>query len=278
MIDNFYLYQMKEDLQLILLQYDIAWEDPKANKEHLETVFTELPAHIDLVVLPEMFTTGFTMTPANRAETMDGPTLQWLQRWSNQLNAAICGSLIIKEGMAYYNRFVFVSPSGEVTTYDKRHLFHMAGEGDQYTQGSNREIIEYRGWKILPQICYDLRFPVFSRNTQDYDLVIYVANWPKARVKAWDTLLQARAIENMSYVIGVNRIGCDGNKLEYVGHSAAYDLLGDKISEELALSNTLTLAKKVQLFQVKVSKEFISATRSKLPFLQDRDGFSLTDL
>ena len=276
LIDNFYLYRMKQDLQIILVQYDIAWEAPMTNKKHLEAILGQLPKDTDLVVLPEMFTTGFTMTPAVHAETMNGPTMQWLQQWSAQLNAAICGSIIIKDEEAYYNRFVFMSPSGEVSSYDKRHLFNMAGEGEQYTPGSDKKIIEYQGWKILPQICYDLRFPVFSRNTQNYDLMIYVANWPKTRVAAWDTLLQARAIENMSYAIGVNRIGRDANELDYVGHSAAYNLLGEKVSE--ALAATTTHIANVQLYQASLSKELISVTRSKLPFLQDRDDFSLTDL
>ena len=184
-----------------------------------------------------------------------------------QKNIAICGSVIIKENEHYYNRFLFVKPNGAISHYDKRHRFMMAGEGELYTAGEDQVVIEYQGWKLFPQICYDLRFPVFARNTVDYDVVIYVANWPKPRVAAWDALLKARAIENMSYAIGVNRIGLDGNGLEYVGHSGVYNVLGDEIAFAKAEEKIMTAI---------LSKTHIEATRKKLPFLKDRDTFMLS--
>jgi predicted amidohydrolase len=178
-----------------------------------------------------MFTTGFTMQPERVAETMNGETIQWMQSLAKAKNAAITGSLIIVEEGKYYNRLVFVFPTGEIQQYDKRHLFTLAGEDGVFTAGTSKVLIEYKGWKICPLICYDLRFPVFSRNVENYDLLIYVASWPKTRIAAWDTLLKARAIENMSYTIGVNRLGVDGTNLEYVGHSQIVDYLGNSVLE-----------------------------------------------
>lgn len=270
---------MKEELAVLLIQFDITWEQPSENKKRLDAEFEALDTSYDLIVLPEMFSTGFTMTPEKHAETMQGPTLVWLQQWSQTLQSAICGSLIIKEAAAYYNRFVFVTPEGAISTYDKRHLFHMAGEGKRYTAGDKKPLIQYQGWRILPQICYDLRFPVFSRNTSDYDAIIYVANWPETRIAAWDTLLQARAIENMAYVIGVNRIGLDGNQLAYIGHSATYDVLGARVSQELAAdASQANTVKTVQRYSAILDKKHITTLRSNLPFLEDRDAFELIDL
>jgi len=253
-------------LDLCLIQLDIQWENPAANRVKLEKYFQEIDTVADVIILPEMFTTGFTMDPKPLAESMDGPTLSWLLDWSQKLDAAICGSLVITEDGNYYNRFVFVTPQGVIETYDKRHRFMMAGEGEQYTAGNSRVIIDYLGWKILPQICYDLRFPVYSRNTVDYDLVLYVANWPKPRIAAWDALLTARAIENMAYCVGVNRVGTDANGLDYVGHSAVYDVLGVCCAFAKA---------KEGIIPVTISKSLITTTRKKLPFLADRDVFSL---
>jgi predicted amidohydrolase len=257
---------MKEHLNLHLIQFDIQWEAPAENRDYLDRFFQEIATSTDVIVLPEMFTTGFTMNPHPIAETMDGPTLRWLLDWSQKLDTAICGSLVISENEQYYNRFVFVTPNGNIESYDKRHRFMMAGEGEQYTAGSTRKIIEYLGWKILPQICYDLRFPVFSRNTTDYDVVLYVANWPKTRIAAWDALLTARAIENMAYCVGVNRVGSDGSALDYVGHSAVYDVLGERCAFAKA---------KEAILPVTLSKSLIKSTRAKLPFLEDRDVFTL---
>lgn len=255
-----------ESLNVSLIQTHLIWEHPAKNRAHLESYFQDIPADCHLVVLPEMFTSGFTMNPQPVAESADGETVQWLQRWSKKLDAAICGSMVIQDGDFFYNRFLFVEPDGKMSSYDKRHTFNMAGEGKKYKAGTERMTIDYLGWKIFPQICYDLRFPVFSRNTTDYDLIIYVANWPKARVGAWDALLKARAIENMSYCIGVNRVGKDGNGLEYVGHSAVYDVLG---------STQIFAQAATKIISTSLSKSDIVATRSKLPFLEDRDFFTL---
>ena len=255
-----------ETLQVSLIQTSLFWEDAVSNRAHQETLIAKVPEGTHLIVLPEMFTTGFSMSPQSLAETMEGNTVQWMKQQAVKSQAAICGSLIISEGGLYYNRFLFVTPEGEITSYNKRHTFNMAGEGEQYQAGKEQVLVNYKGWKIFPQICYDLRFPVYARNTLGYDLIIYVANWPKTRIAAWDTLLKARAIENMSYCIGVNRVGVDGNNLEYIGHSAVYDVLGNEIitahTQEGAVTTTLT-------------KTHIYETRSKLPFLEDKDQFTL---
>ena len=221
---------------------------------------------VDLIVLPEMFVSGFTMNPKAVAETMNGETIAWLQHLAKAKNCAITGSLVIEENGKYYNRLVFVYPNGELKTYDKRHLFTLAGEDKVYTAGKKKLIIEYKEFRICPLICYDLRFPVFARNVEDYDVLIYVANWPKPRINAWDILLKARAVENMSYVIGVNRIGKDENELEYVGHSQAVDFLGNYLLEPQETDG---------VFIVELDKEKLLETRSKLAFLEDKDQFRL---
>lgn len=273
---------MKASLNLCLIQYDILWENPSANRLKLETYFQEIENSTDVIILPEMFTTGFSMNPKPIAETMDGTTLNWMLDWSKKLDAAICGSLVITENGNHYNRFVFVTPQGKVDSYDKRHRFMMAGEGEHYTAGESRVLIEYLGWKILPQICYDLRFPVYARNTVDYDVLLFVANWPKTRIAAWDALLTARAIENMAYCIGVNRVGLDGNGHNYVGHSAVYDVLGADCTtskghlDKDKMSNDKPDFKVEEgIIPVTLSKSLITTTRSKLPFLEDRDSFTL---
>jgi predicted amidohydrolase len=218
-------------MKIALIQIPLVWEDPKSNRASIEKKINAIESRTDLIVLPEMFTTGFTMQPERVAETMNGETIQWMQSLAKAKNAAITGSLIIVEEGKYYNRLVFVFPTGEIQQYDKRHLFTLAGEDGVFTAGTSKVLIEYKGWKICPLICYDLRFPVFSRNVENYDLLIYVASWPKTRIAAWDTLLKARAIENMSYTIGVNRLGVDGTNLEYVGHSQIVDYLGNSVLE-----------------------------------------------
>lgn len=221
---------------------------------------------VDLIVLPEMFSSGFTMNPKAVAETMNGETIAWLQHLAKAKDCAITGSLVIEENGKYYNRLVFVYPNGELKTYDKRHLFTLAGEDKVYTAGKEKLIIEYKGFRICPLICYDLRFPVFARNVEDYDVLIYVANWPKPRINAWDILLKARAVENMSYAIGVNRIGMDENELEYVGHTQAVDFLGNYLLEAQETDG---------VFIVELDKEKVLETRSKLAFLKDKDSFKL---
>lgn len=258
-------------LNVSLIQSDLIWEDPTANRISFKKHFNQVPDDCNLIILPEMFTSGFTMNPSTVAETMDGITVQWLRSNARQINCAICGSLVIEESGIYYNRFLFVSPDGTIQQYDKRHTFNMAGEGDTYQAGTQVRVIDYLGWKILPQVCYDLRFPVFSRNTTAYDLVIYVANWPETRIAAWDTLLKARAIENMSYAIGVNRIGVDGNKLRYIGHSAVYGILGEPVDS--IIQDTAIAGEKV--ITAALLKKNIHKLRTALPFLEDRDAFTL---
>lgn len=254
-----------DTLNVALVQTTLAWENPKANRTHIEDKVSSITA--DLIVLPEMFSSGFTMNASEVAETMDGETITWLKSLSKTKNAAIVGSLVIAENNNYYNRLVFVEPNGTLTTYDKRHTFTLAGEHRVYTAGSEKIIIDYKGFKICPLVCYDLRFPVWARNSEDYDVLIYVANWPKVRIAAWDALLKARAIENMSYCIGVNRVGLDGNNYEYSGHSAAYDVLGNRMDSIPESTETIEV--------VTLEKSHISKYRQRLGFLKDRDNFNL---
>jgi len=253
-------------MKIALVQSSLFWENPTANRSHFEEKINALDGEIDLVVLPEMFTTGFTMEPKTVAEAMQGETVLWLQSLAKAKNIAITGSLVIKENEIFYNRLLFVFPSGEIQFYDKRHLFTLAGEDQIYKAGNEKLIIEYKGWKICPLICYDLRFPVFARNVEEYDVLIYVANWPKSRIQAWDALLKARAIENMSYTIGVNRIGQDDYKLEYDGHSQVVDFLGNYILEPIETRG---------VFIVELNKETLLLARKKFNFLNDQDSFVL---
>lgn len=253
-------------MKVALFQTKLAWEQPETNRKFIEEYFLNEETDFDLFILPEMFTSGFTMNPEAIAETMNGETISWLKQLAQQKNCAITRSLVIKEKGNFYNRMVFVHPSGKMECYDKRHLFTLAGEEKVYTKGIDKVIVNYNNWKICLQICYDLRFPVFARNTEDYDLLLYVANWPKARITAWDALLKARAIENMTYTIGVNRIGEDANKLEYPGHSKVIDYLGDEI---LACENELGV------FCVELDKTKQTEIRQKMNFLNDKDDFNL---
>ena len=255
-------------MKIAIIQSELIWENPEANRNYFEEKINSINEQVDLIVLPEMFTTGFTMHPQFVAETMQGETIAWLKSLSAAKNGAITGSLVIQEKGKYYNRLVFVFPSGEIQFYDKRHLFTLAGENEVYTAGSNKLIIEYKGWKICPLVCYDLRFPVFSRNVENYDVLLYVANWPKPRINAWNALLKARAIENMCYVVGVNRIGEDQNKLIYTGNSQVLDYLG----EELAQTHENEGA-----FMATLDKKSLVETRNKLGFLNDRDSFMVTN-
>jgi len=253
-------------MKIALLQSDLVWENPKANRNAFEKKINAITQKVDLIVLPEMFTTGFSMLPNDLAETMQGETVTWLTLLAKAKNCAITGSIIITENGNFYNRLLFVFPSGEIQFYDKKHLFTLAGEEKLYSSGNKKLIIDYLGWKICPLVCYDLRFPVFSRNTENYDLLIYVASWPKTRINAWDTLLKARAIENMSYTIGVNRIGEDNNGYQYTGHSQAVDFLGNYIQEPNEIDGT---------FVLELDKNEMLETRKKLDFLSDRDPFEL---
>ncbi len=251
-------------MKVALIQTALHWENPQANRNHFEKLIVSISEKVDLIVLPEMFSTGFTMHPKDVAESMSGDTIVWLKALAKSKEAAIVGSLVIKENDRFYNRLVFVFPSGEIKTYDKKHLFTLAGEQKTYTAGNEKLIVEYMGFKICTLICYDLRFPVFSRNTEDYDALIYVANWPKPRTNAWDILLRARAVENQCFAIGVNRIGVDNNNQEYVGHTQIIDCLGDYVLEPQENEG---------IFIVYLDKNKTLNTRSKLDFLSDRDPF-----
>jgi predicted amidohydrolase len=253
-------------MKIALIQTELSWENPNENKALLQEKINAISQYVDLIVLPEMFTSGFTMNPKNVAQTMQGEAISWLKETAKDKNCAITGSLVIEENGNYFNRLVFVFPSGEIQTYDKRHLFTLAGEDKVYTSGKDKLIVEYKGFKICPLICYDLRFPVFARNVENYDVLIYVANWPKPRVNAWDILLKARAVENMSYVIGVNRVGFDANNHEYVGHSQAVDFLGNYMQEPQQIEG---------VFIVELDKNEMLETRKKLNFLNDTDEFKL---
>jgi len=258
---------MYENLNTAIIQADLAWENIEKNLNLFSEKIDLIDKDVDLIVLPEMFSTGFSMNAENLAEPPQGPAFKWMQEIARKRNVAVTGSVIVKENNNFYNRLYFVFPDTTFKTYDKRHTFTLAREDQTYTAGNERLIVEYKGWKICPLICYDLRFPVWARNTVDYDLLIYVANWPETRIHAWDILLQARAIENMSYCIGVNRTGSDGNKYRYNGHSAIYDCLGKplfKNNREAEFTQVLSL-----------EKSHVSETREKLKFLQDRDSFSL---
>ncbi len=259
-----------QNLTISLIQTELHWQQPALNRAMLAGKMAPLAGKTDLVILPEMFSSGFSMAPEQVAEPADGPSLQWLQQQAEQLQAAITGSLAIETEAGYVNRLFFVSPTGDVQYYDKCHLFRMGDEHSHYQSGQVRQLFHYRGWRILPLICYDLRFPVFSRNQNDYDLLICVANWPAPRRHPWRTLLQARAIENLCYVAGVNRVGTDGNGLAYSGDSMLVDFKGEpqldaEAGQSFVASQTLLLDKLQQF-------------REGFPAHLDADPFSLNSL
>lgn len=255
---------MQDSLNITLVQYDIHWMDAQANLDFLENQLKNLKT--DLIVLPEMFNTGFSMQPKEVAETMKGKTMDWLQKRAKQLDCVLCGSLCIEDEGDYFNRFVFVSPEKVIGFYDKKHLFGYGGEDKVFTSGKDSVAIEYKGFKIQPFVCYDLRFPVWSRNVNNYDIALYVANWPAKRAFAWNSLLTARAIENMSYVIGVNRLGIDGNKLRYQGDSQVIGPLGALIAE----------CKDVAIMkQIELKRASLVEARNQFQFLEDRDEFKI---
>lgn len=256
---------MKNKLKTAIIQTDLLWENPSGNKKEFDKRIDAIDA--DLIILPEMFTTGFTMNPKDLAENMNGETLRWMKRKASEKKALIIGSLIIEEDKKYYNRLIAAFPDGNINYYDKKHLFTYAREDRVFTAGNKHLIIEYQGFRIMPLICYDLRFPVWARNTQNYDLLIYVANWPIPRIKAWDLLLKARAIENMSYVIGVNRVGSDDNKIQYSGHSAVLDAFGEEI---LSFAENESGIKSIIL-----DLDHIKKVRKRFGFLNDRDRFTI---
>lgn len=253
-------------MKIAIIQTDLFWENPTENRKYIKKKINAISENIDLIVLPEMFTSGFTMQPENVAEEMNGETILFLKSLAKNKNCAITGSLVIIENNNFYNRMVFIFPDGNLEYYDKKHLFTLAGEDKVYELGKQKKIVEFRDFKFCLQICYDLRFPVFSRNCENYDALIYVANWPKTRINAWNILLKARATENMCYTIGVNRIGVDNNNLEYDGHSQVVDFLGNNVVEP-QLSE--------RIFIATLNKREMLQTRKKLNFLNDKDAFNL---
>jgi predicted amidohydrolase len=257
------------NLRVSLVQTDLVWENPTANCAHLEEKLASLAGQTDVIVLPEMFATGFSMTESG-AEIGRGPALQWMQLQANRLGALVVGSLKVKQGTSFYNRLYAVEPSGSYTSYDKRHLFRMGGEHEFYQAGDQQVIVSYKGWKLALFICYDLRFPVWSRNVgMAYDAAIYVANWPAPRANAWRTLLQARAIENLAYVIGVNRVGTDANELAYAGDSLLVDYKGG-LALDLKAEN--------QILTAELSASELADFRAKFPAHLDADSFNLSSL
>ncbi|WP_291865041.1 nitrilase family protein [Maribacter sp.] len=256
---------MNIELNIALIQTSLEWENPELNRVLIQKKIEALKESTDVVVLPEMFTTGFTMNPSSIEIDEGNKTIAWMQKVAYENDVALVGSIAFTELNKHYNRLCFVSPNGEYWYYNKKHTFTLVGEGKVYESGTERLIVNYKGFRICPLICYDLRFPVWARNTENYDVLLYVANWPKPRIFAWDSLLKARAIENMAYCIGVNRIGKDNSGYEYPGHSAVYDYLG----------NTLVFSNKEETLYTTLSKTHIEKTRGKLKFLEDRDSFNL---
>ena len=257
---------MSDSLNITLVQPDVIWMNNLTNLENIDKQLGNIKT--DLIVLPEMFSTGFCMEPSKIAETMDGLSVLWMLKTAKRLNCAVCGSLSIQEKNKYYNRFLFVTPNGIEVSYDKKHLFSYGKENEVYTAGKKSTTIHYKGWKIKPFVCYDLRFPVWSRNTNNYDLALYVANWPANRSFAWNSLLTARAIENMSYVVAVNRIGIDGNELKYQGDSKVIDPLGETLID-------LKESKTVRQINLKINH--LEKVRNKFKFLEDKDEFKFKD-
>jgi len=255
-----------KDLRITTIQADLIWEDKKANLKMFDQKIAAITTHTDLIILPEMFTTGFSMNAASLAEDMDGETKQWMAKKAKEKNAVITGSFIAKENGHFYNRLVWMQADGEYQVYDKRHLFGLANEDANYTAGTQKLIVELKGWKICPLICYDLRFPVWSRNVENYDLLIYMANWPNKRSNAWKALLTARAIENQAYTIGVNRIGNDGMGANYSGDTRVVDYLGHQIYQASFTEDVFTTS---------LSYENQQMLRGKLNFLADRDHFKI---
>ncbi|MGJ1269392.1 amidohydrolase [Sphingobacterium spiritivorum] len=257
-----------ETIKITIFQAYLFWENVEKNLSNLELRLSSLREKTDLILLPEMFNTGFTNNVEKCAETMDGPTMHWLYEMSKKFDCVVAGSLIIQEEGKYYNRFVWMSPNGSFVKYDKRHLFGMAGEDQYFEPGNQRVILQLKGWKICPMICYDLRFPVWSRNQNEaYDLLVYIASWPDKRSGHWRSLIPARAIENQAFVIGVNRVGYDGNEIYYSGGSMCISPMGDvvyyKPEDEDLYTFTLN------------PKDLITA-RAEFPFLKDGDDFLLT--
>ncbi|MBS1781492.1 MAG: amidohydrolase [Bacteroidetes bacterium] len=258
-----------DQLRLTLIQSNIIWENKEANRQQYEKLLKIVDVKGQIVVLPEMFTTGFTMNPKPFAETMNGETVDWMRNIAKQRLCVITGSVIIEENGHFLNRMIWMQPDGKLAMYDKRHLFGFAGEDSAYLAGDKRVIVSINGWKICLSICYDLRFPVWVRNAGEaYDVLLYVANWPEKRIAAWNALLQARSIENQSFVVGVNRVGIDGKGISYNGSSHVFDPLGNDILKQENIGTE-------GFFQVQLSRELLDKTRLEFPFLKDADRFMI---
>lgn len=262
-----------QDLKITLIQSDLHWEDTEANLAMFEEKVWQIGNTTDVIVLPEMFTTGFTMAAPKLAEHMNMRTFKWMKQMADQTGALILGSYMVKVHDRHFNRLLWMEPGGHFKTYDKRHLFRMSNEHKIFAPGESLLIASWKGWKICPLVCYDLRFPVWSRNKWDlqtrklsYDVLIYVANWPTARIDAWNTLLKARAIENLSYVVGVNRIGQDGNGIEYNGNSSIISPKGEIIYTNEGTESMRT---------IELSSNSLEAFRDRFPAYQDADEFDL---
>jgi predicted amidohydrolase len=268
------------DLRITLIQSPIHWHDIQANLDMFRQKIADIGQETDVIILPEMFTTGFTMQPELVAEPLGGRTMQWMQHQAKATNAVVTGSFVQQsegtneeksddpnKSLTYWNTLIWMQPDGQYELYQKRHLFRMAGEHDAYEKGTSRLVVSWRGWRICPMICYDLRFPIWARNTNmDYDVLLYIASWPQARRHAWRTLIQARAIENLSYGVGVNRIGTDHNGYQYLGDSLVADFKGELMLDAQAQEMTQT---------VSFSRENLSDFRAKFPFYLDADPFTL---
>ena len=264
---------MLKPLRISLVQGATRWHDAHANRDYYGGLVRSLQGQSDLIVLPETFLSGFTNDTLGNAETMDGEGLRWLRELAREAGAVITGSMVVREGDRCVNRMLWMRPDGSHAQYDKRHLFRIAGEHERYSGGGERLIVELHGWRVCPLVCYDLRFPVWSRNRYDraalrfdYDLLVYVANWPSTRRHAWRTLLRARAMENWSYCAGVNRVGVDGNGLHYAGDSAALDFVGEPLVE---------LGAQEQVVTVTLDATALAAQRERFPAWMDADEFTL---
>ncbi|MFO7940291.1 MAG: amidohydrolase [Bacteroidales bacterium] len=257
---------MNNKLSVHFLQSSIIWQDPEKNRLYYEHLLTTVK-NTDVLVFPEMFTTGFSMNPEELAEPHPGESLAQMQVWAVEKNALIVGSLMIKVQSVYYNRLYLVKPDGSFDYYDKRHLFRMGNEHEHYAAGTDRLITHWRGWRICPLICYDLRFPVWSRNRNDYDLLLYVANWPESRSGVWKTLLEARALENQAYCLGVNRVGTDGNDLTYSGDSRCISPKGEILAQ--------AQPGKEEIVHIMLDKEELDSFRAKFPAHLDADTFHI---
>lgn len=262
---------MSNPLHITTVQTSLVWENKAANLQMLSEKINNIQEKTHIVVLPEMFSTGFSMKPETLAETMEGPSVEWMKKTAAAKRVILTGSLIIEEGGKFFNRLIWMLPNGQYGTYDKRHLFGYGGEDNHYTPGSKRLITSVNGWSINLQVCYDLRFPVWARQQQrdaapEYDVLIYVANWPERRSHPWKTLLQARAIENQCYVVGVNRVGDDGNSIYHSGDTMVVSPLGEMLYHQCDREEVHTIV---------LDKERLLETRSKFPFLRDADEFGI---